>query len=75
MPIRFRSWITSTPEAKIDSLPSSMSPSMLTESIKSFIRLTLRSNVDFPHPLGPTNAVTIPRAIGMLMLYRACLRP
>ena len=66
--------MTSTEGAKIDSPLRTISPSIRTDSIKSFIRLTLRNNVDLPHPLGPTNAVTIPLATGIVMLYKACLR-
>ena len=42
---------------------------------KSFSRLTLRSSVDFPQPLGPISAVTLFRGIAIEMSCSACFSP
>src|SRR6056297_334225 len=52
-----------------------MSPSMRTESMRSFSRLTERRRVDLPQPEGPIKAVTLPRGMVMEMSWRACLAP
>jgi len=52
-----------------------MSPPIRTPSIKSFIRLTHRSNVVLPQPEGPIKAVTRPLATGIVISCRACFRP
>ena len=50
-----------------------MCPVCRVPSIKSFIRLSNRSSVDLPHPLGPMNATTARSGIVRVTSKRACL--
>ena len=52
-----------------------MSPSMRTESIRSFIRFTHRSSVLLPHPDGPISAVTFPCGTPIDTSNSACFVP
>src|SRR4051794_33642787 len=52
-----------------------MSPSIRTLLNRSFNRLTERKSVDFPQPLGPISAVTLPFGTAIEMSWRACFCP
>ncbi len=56
--------------------PSSMmSPVTRALAIVSFIRLSVRRNVDLPQPDGPMNAVTLSMAMSIDTSFTACLSP
>ena len=61
--------VTSTPSMRMEP------PVTRASGIRSFIRLIQRSSVDFPHPEGPMNAVTLFLGTFMVTLNRDCLLP
>ena len=43
--------------------------------MNSCMRLSVRRNVDFPHPDGPISAVTVPAAKSNVTSFSTCLAP
>src|SRR5262249_2879525 len=54
---------------------SSTSPVTRAPSIRSFMRLSVRRNVDLPQPEGPISAITDRSGIDSPMSNRACFSP
>src|SRR5438034_8084296 len=50
-------------------------PTTRVRSIRSFMRLRARRNVDLPHPDGPMNAVTDRAGTASVMSNSACVAP
>ena len=75
IPMRFRSSITSTSGLWMSCPPTLMEPVMRTESMRSFIRLKQRRNVDLPQPEGPMKAVTRRSPMVSVMSFNACAGP
>src|SRR5262249_31456988 len=75
MPTRRRRLTRLTLRAYISWLSSITLPTTRAPSIRSFIRLRTRMNVDLPHPEGPIRAVTDRSVMSSVMSKRACLAP
>ena len=75
MPTFLRNWVRSTSGPKM-SWPSMLtSPSILTPSIRSFMRFRVRSSVDLPQPEGPIKAVMVRRWNAALTSFKAWKSP
>src|SRR5438132_11233539 len=59
----------------MSSLSSSTSPVWRVPSMRSFMRLSARRNVDLPQPDGPIRATTERSGMSSEMSWRACLAP
>src|SRR5258707_5515994 len=75
MPTCWRKETTSWDLSKILLSSSIASPSVRVPGIRSFIRLSVRKNVDLPQPDGPMSAVTCFSRMGIETSKSACFDP